>query len=456
MPIRKIVYPTPNQSILTTTIEEVVDDAWCESERDRVDAKIKQLLNDISIQEHHIAQASHALNTCASTFEFSGSSESVVAEWKLLITSRRIFLWLVFSIYFAFAPINSEFFPSTALSHEAAQKELKRLRTQKYVRRPDAAQDSGRLTITDITLPLQQQYVSKLATDAIWGHQLVCVLRLSDSEQIVSTKTIPTLPGLLSVKFNDAVRLTNVFSDFRATLDIYGMVSQREVLTHEVKYHIKPKRFPGLGLLTPKSKKTSDSRMLLTPLRTPATADAKRKPNFVHFGSVQITLADIQRTNWPIVQLCDDGPLNGVVSMKVACEITAKVDHQAFLTMFEDVSGFGAWHRRWCHLYGTTLSYWKYPDDMGRVPAIGHIDLALCEQQQIASAPREVCARMNTIMIELRRDAHQPDDKSLNVFRQGDVSVHRLLLSCDTKEQKDEWCAQLNRALHIQATRLHK
>jgi len=31
--------------------------------------------------------------------------------------------------------------------------------------------------------------------------------------------------------------------------------------------------------------------------------------------------------------------------------------------MFEDVSGFGAWHRRWCVLKNGHLSYWKYPDD---------------------------------------------------------------------------------------------
>lgn len=34
--------------------------------------------------------------------------------------------------------------------------------------------------------------------------------------------------------------------------------------------------------------------------------------------------------------------------------------------MFEDVSGFGAWHRRWCILSGYCISYWKYPDDEER------------------------------------------------------------------------------------------
>lgn len=35
-------------------------------------------------------------------------------------------------------------------------------------------------------------------------------------------------------------------------------------------------------------------------------------------------------------------------------------------TMFEDVSGFGAWHRRWCVLSGNCISYWTYPDDERR------------------------------------------------------------------------------------------
>lgn len=34
--------------------------------------------------------------------------------------------------------------------------------------------------------------------------------------------------------------------------------------------------------------------------------------------------------------------------------------------MFEDVSGFGAWHRRWCVLSGYCISYWTYPDDEKR------------------------------------------------------------------------------------------
>lgn len=32
-------------------------------------------------------------------------------------------------------------------------------------------------------------------------------------------------------------------------------------------------------------------------------------------------------------------------------------------TMFDDVGGLGAWHRRWCALRQGRLYSWTYPDD---------------------------------------------------------------------------------------------
>lgn len=65
------------------------DDEDKTAQTNLVDAKIKSLKDTIMIQNQQIAQASNALTTCASTFEFSGSTESVVAEWKLLVASKR-------------------------------------------------------------------------------------------------------------------------------------------------------------------------------------------------------------------------------------------------------------------------------------------------------------------------------------------------------------------------------
>ena len=51
------------------------------------------------------------------------------------------------------------------------------------------------------------------------------------------------------------------------------------------------------------------------------------------------------------------------VFTNISCTLYLKVTNRGFLTMFDDVSGFGAWHRRWMVLEGNTLSFWKYPEN---------------------------------------------------------------------------------------------
>lgn len=65
-------------------------------QEDEVEQKIKSLTKNIMIQNQQISQASNALNTCASAYEFSGSTESVVAEWKLLVASMANILSKLF------------------------------------------------------------------------------------------------------------------------------------------------------------------------------------------------------------------------------------------------------------------------------------------------------------------------------------------------------------------------
>lgn len=77
----------------TTDVDTEMDDLkpkndFNQTEEALAQDKIKTLMNNIIIQQQKIAQASNALNTCASTVEFSGSTESVVAEWSLLVASK--------------------------------------------------------------------------------------------------------------------------------------------------------------------------------------------------------------------------------------------------------------------------------------------------------------------------------------------------------------------------------
>lgn len=68
--------------------KDIQETKYIRSQEDLAEQKIKSLMKDVSIQNQQIAQSSNALNTCASTLEFSGSAESVVAEWKLLVASK--------------------------------------------------------------------------------------------------------------------------------------------------------------------------------------------------------------------------------------------------------------------------------------------------------------------------------------------------------------------------------
>ena len=142
-----------------------------------------------------------------------------------------------------------------------------------------------------------------------------------------------------------------------------------------------------------------------------------------------------------------------------------QVSNKGFLTMFDDVSGFGAWHRRWVVLEGNTLAFWKYPENekvKGKtlsfscehispssyfLEPIGRIDLGACVTDTVSIAPREICSRMNTFMLEPSRTARQDDKESLVIQRKGHITILRHLLSADSREERLVWCDILNKAL---------
>ncbi|XP_037827821.1 anillin isoform X2 [Lucilia sericata] len=400
--------------------EETDEDTQSDSEVDdanMVQDKIKKLLEEVCKQQQVIAQTSQALNLCAATIEFSGSTESVEGERHLLVATHR---------------------------RQACLDEVQRLRVEKTLRPVGAPREKGRLTVKEITIPLRQDYIRKLSLDTISGHHLVCLIKYN--EHVLATKTVPTLPGLLAVKFPDVLQLNNVYADFKVTLEIYGMTAQREVLPHEVKYHINCNKKSGLK--TPK-KKASENRLVMPPVQSPAGPHAVRTPALVQYGFAIFSLREIQRTSWTLTQVLGVSPLEGVVHMKVNCELSVSVEYKGFLTMFEDISGFGAWHRRWCHLNGTMLNYWKYPDDEKKKAPMGSIDLYTCSSLKVNIAPRDICARLNTMLLECQRPAKDTDQESLIIVPNGRTTTVRYLLSADTKEEREEWCAYFNKTLTL-------
>lgn len=59
--------------------------------------KVKKLHEEIRMQEQIMSQTSQALNLCAITVEFSGSTEAVEGERHLLVACK--FLYFIFLFY---------------------------------------------------------------------------------------------------------------------------------------------------------------------------------------------------------------------------------------------------------------------------------------------------------------------------------------------------------------------
>ncbi|GFU06759.1 anillin [Trichonephila clavipes] len=140
-------------------------------------------------------------------------------------------------------------------------------------------------------------------------------------------------------------------------------------------------------------------------------------------------------------------PLEGVLKVRLQLHAKHKITEKGFLTMFEDVSGFGAWHRRWCALDGNILAYWKYPDQENKKDAMGAIDLRQCVTKEVRVVPRDVCARPHTFQLVEVRPRREGDRDTLISQSQNTLTTTRRLLSADTKEERERWCQRLNEAL---------
>lgn len=91
-----------------------------------------------------------------------------------------------------------------------------------------------------------------------------------------------------------------------------------------------------------------------------------RNSSFGLVGFTSITPATLRRQQWSLENVPLVSPIEGSLELKIQCHTESLIEERGFLTVFEDVAGFGAWHRRWCLLSNDRLLFWKYPDDEKR------------------------------------------------------------------------------------------
>ncbi|CAG5055286.1 unnamed protein product [Parnassius apollo] len=409
-PLRVIRHTSPDREIPPTPDQPVVNVTT-------VRERIKELQKEIAKQQTIISQASQALNLCAATIEFSGSTEQAEGERLLLLASHR---------------------------RQACVHEVQRLQVEGAG--PAAAAGMAALHLHSLNVPLRRDYVRQLNADGAIGHHAVCLLKCRD--RVLATSMQLTQPTSSLLHFPDEIRMDGLASDFKVTVEIYLLQASKEILPHEVKYHISNKK-SNSKLLTPKSKV---SELKAPRVQSPAGPHSVRSPQFQLHGYCIFALQQASRKTFTLNKVPCGSPLEGSlnVDIKAKLRVSPPEQHCAFLTAFDDVSGLGAWHRRWFRLTTPRLQYWKYPDDANRKMPIGDIDLSTVVSERVVKAPRDLCARPNTLLLETSVPAGlaSPDTGSLIYVRRADGQiVRRHLLAADTPKDRDEWLECLNKAL---------
>lgn len=385
--------------------------------------KMKILTNEINLQQTVIHQASQALNCCTDEEHGKGSQVEAEAERLLLVAMEK---------------------------REALKAELDRLKgdpaRQKFSSTdPECiamSASKGSITLQDLSLPLKADFVCSTANKPDSTKHSFFIMIRAGAEKTVATPLASTHRGLSgdTLTFLTKFTLSDVSSDFKIDLEVYCLVQKHEICKEKKKPNkskaITPKRFLAI------------TKSTQTPVvASPGGPNAVRTSSFVLVGSHTLTLSSIGRSKFPLEKVPFLCPLEGHIHLKMQCEVGSKVEEKGFLTMFEDVSGFGAWHRRWCVLSGYCISYWTYPDDEKRKNPIGRINLAMCSSKKVEPVNREFCARPNTFELITVRPQREGDKETLVSQCMDTMCVTKNWLSADTKDERNVWIKKLNQIM---------
>ncbi|KAJ0003599.1 hypothetical protein NQD34_008697 [Periophthalmus magnuspinnatus] len=389
-----------------------------------VKQRMKVLTNEMNLQQTVIHQASQALNCCTDEEHGKGSQVEAEAERLLLVATEK---------------------------REVLKAELDRLKgdpsgQKKAPAPPDSTGVSatrGSITLHELRLPLKADFVCSTANKPAASKHSFFVMIRAGAENTVATPLASTHRGLSgdTLTFPTKFTMADVSSDFQIMIEVYCLVQKREMCAD------KKKKISKSKAITPKRFLAITKSGQTPVVASPGGPNAVRTSNFILVGSHKLTLSSIGKNKFPLEKVPFLCPLEGHIYMKLQCEVGSNVEEKGFLTMFEDVSGFGAWHRRWCVLSGYCISYWTYPDDERRKAPIGRINLANCTSKKVEPANREFCARPNTFELITVRPQREDDRETLVSQCMNTMCVTKNWLSADTKDERNLWMKKLNQIL---------
>uniref|UniRef100_H3BH52 Anillin n=1 Tax=Latimeria chalumnae TaxID=7897 RepID=H3BH52_LATCH len=381
-----------------------------------VQEKVKELNDEINSLQAIVHQTSQALNCCVDEEHGKGSLEEAEAERLLLISSEKRLALLT---------------------------ELNRLKGEGASQVVTCVSEGiepcgGTVTLSHLQLPLKVEFVCSAMQKPGKPSQYFLVMIRYGSGSIVATPlataedaqngdsiTFPTTVTFVEINtYRYMYARKEIRSDFEIDVEVYSLSNCVSLTESVLLSQFANAHFSQCN----QEMKTSTSLHIVNSVRT---------SNFTLVGSHKITLASLGKNKFPLDKVPFLSPLEGNIYLKLRCWPHSAVEHRGFLTMFEDVSGLGAWHRCWCALSGNCISYWSDPNDERR--KTDRSRTMLWGFFKIEPISREVCVRPRTFELITVRPQREDDRETLVTCR--------LWLSADTKQEQTQWIQKLNQVL---------
>ncbi|XP_016339077.1 actin-binding protein anillin-like isoform X2 [Sinocyclocheilus anshuiensis] len=400
----------PSTESLTPGVQKQVQEKTCSKKPINIKERIKALNEEAAKLQTIITQTLQALSCCSDEEHGKGSQQEAEAEKLLLVSSEK---------------------------RAALLTEVSRLREGESDE-PDSQNAPlqpcrGTVSISSIQLPLKVEFVCSARTGRP-THYFFVLIRYGPCN-IVATPlaTAADAQNGDTITFPTSIILQSIRSSFEIDVEVYSLSSTR---SNTCSMNAQQFRSSTKSRVTPKKilHSITKSNQSVTSATLPGLS-AQRSSNFTLVGSHKITLNSLGQSKFPLDKVPFLSPLEGHIYLRLHSEGHASVQHQGFLTMFEDVSGFGAWQRFYFLLEGGHLLYWNYPNEMGNKPADGSLSLfGFCSVRPVE---RECCARPHTFELVETNTLQQEHSQTLK----------KCWFSADTREERSDWMEKLNQTL---------
>ncbi|XP_064808153.1 anillin-like isoform X4 [Oncorhynchus masou masou] len=311
----------------------------------------------------------------------------------------------------------------------------------------------GTVSINSVQLPLKVEFVCSARTQTGRPTHYFFVLIRYGPCNIVATPlaTAADAQNGDTISFPTSITLQDIHSNFEIDVEVYSLShTSGNTCNVDLRSSSRSKITPRKLLSTIKR-----SNHRVTSSTMPAM-NTRRTSHFSLVGSHKISLASLGHSKFPLDKIQFDGkirrllgdefqekvpflsPLEGNIYLRLDSESHSNVQHQGFLTMFEVVNGFGAWHRRFFVLEGNHMSYWNHPNDQGSKVAEGSISLFSSSSQSVKPVKRDSCARPYTFELVSGIQTAQQNDQ---------LALAKCWFSADTREDREDWMEKLNQVL---------